>query len=175
VLWYERAARLSPRDSDVQFNLSLARSHIKDEGGNYFQKIFLYFTGNEIAWLLSLLIWIFFGFLGAKTVGWIKSETWPSLTLWFSGSLLLLATVWFGVFYSLSRQPLGVVINPPGEVRNGPGNDYAVGFTIPEGSKVIVLNKRPDWMQIGVPSQGLKGWIPNSDVELIVPNLSLLS
>jgi uncharacterized protein YgiM (DUF1202 family) len=59
------------------------------------------------------------------------------------------------------------VIKAPGEVRNGPGQDYAVGFTVPEGSKVTLLNRRPEWSQIGVPQQGLKGWIPSSEIEPI--------
>ena len=58
-------------------------------------------------------------------------------------------------------------LNPPGEVRNGPGPDYAVGFTVPEGSSVLLLSRRPDWTQVGVPSQGLKGWMPNSEVEAV--------
>jgi len=33
---------------------------------------------------------------------------------------------------------------------------------------VIVLEKRPDWLQVGVPQQGLKGWMPSKEVELIL-------
>ncbi len=175
VLWYERAQRLAPRDTDIQFNLSLARSHIKDEDSGVLRRIFLYFTGNELSVLVSMLIWIFFGVLGARTIGWIKSESWPGVTLWFTGFLLVFTGTWFGVACAFDRQPVGVVVNPPGEVRNGPGQDYAVGFTIPEGSNVLILNKRPDWIQVGVLNQGLKGWMPNGDVEALVPNFSSLN
>jgi tetratricopeptide (TPR) repeat protein len=170
VLWYERALRLSPREADIQFNLGLARSHIKDEDSGLLRKLFLYFTGDELSVLLALLIWVFFGVLGARTMGWIKSESWPGVALWFTGFLLAFSGAWFGVALAFDRQPVGVVVNPPGEVRNGPGQDYAVGFTIPEGSNVLILNKRPDWTQVGVLNQGLKGWMPNGDVEPIAPN-----
>ncbi len=167
VLWYERAERLAPRDADIQFNLKLARSHIKDDEGNALRKTFLYFTDNELSVVLVVLVWIFFGILGGRTIGWIKAEVWPTTALWFSGVMLLMVGAWFGVALAMGREPIGVVINPPGEVRNGPGPDYAVGFTIPEGSDVVLLNRRPDWTQVGVPNQGLKGWMPNSDLEAV--------
>lgn len=172
ILWYERAARLAPRDSDIQFNLSLARSHIKNEDSNFIRKIVLYATNNELSWVLLVLVWIFFGTLGGSILGWIKNETGLGVTLWLSGLLLLIAGGWFGVNVAMAREPLAIVINPPGEVRNGPGPDYAVGFTIPEGSKVLVLSARPEWTQVGVPSQGLKGWMPNLDVQTIIPSPS---
>ncbi len=167
VLWYERALRLAPRDADIQFNLSLATSHIKDNEKDFLQRIFMTFTMNELSIALALLLWLFFGIVGARTLGWITSESWPGVTLWLSGSLLALVFAWTGVAFAMEHQPAGVVINPPGEVRNGPGPDYAVGFTIPEGSHVLLLNRRPDWTQVGVPNQGLKGWIPNSEVEAV--------
>jgi hypothetical protein len=175
VLWYERAQRLAPRDADIQFNLSLARSHIKEDEGGLIRRIFLYFTGNELSVLLALLLWAFFGILGARMIGWIKSDSWPTVTLWFSGFLLVFTGAWFGSAITFDRQQVGVVTSPPGEVRNGPGQDYAVGFTIPEGSNVLIMNKRPDWTQVGVLNQGLKGWMPNGEVEPIVPTLSSLN
>ena len=66
-----------------------------------------------------------------------------------------------------TNKPWAVVTALPGEVRNGPGTDYAVGFTVPEGSKVLILNKRPEWTQIGAPIEGLKGWIPTKEIEEI--------
>lgn len=165
VLWYERAHLLAPRDSDIAFNLSLAKSHIKEEEGNLLRRIFLTFSENELSVALTLLLWLFFGILGARTLRWIKNESWTTPLLWFLGLSLSLLTLWSGVSLTFHRQPTGIVVNPPGEVRNGPGSDYAVGFTIPEGSQVLILNRRPEWTQVGVPHQGLKGWMPNTDVE----------
>lgn len=167
VLWYERALRLSPRDTDIQFNLSLARAHIKEAEGNLLRRIFLIFTGNELSWALSLFSLFFFGTLGMRLMGWIRGENWPAMALWLSGVLLACTTAWFAGAVAMENQPAGVVVNPPGEVRNGPGMDYAVGFTIPEGSDVLLLSKRPEWTQVGVPNQGLKGWMPNGDVEAV--------
>lgn len=175
VLWYERAIQLAPRDSDIQFNLSLARSHIKDEDNAFLKKVLSYATVNELGWASTFLVWVFFGVLSTSILGWIKNETGISMTLWLSGLFLFIVGAWFGAGIAMAHEPLAIVISPPGEVRNGPGNEYAVGFTIPEGSKVVVLNDRPEWTQVGVPSQGLKGWMPNTDIQFITLNPSSLN
>lgn len=169
ILWYERAKSRAPRDADIQFNLSLAKSHLRDEKESVIQNTVFYFTNWELGWFVTFLMWVFFGLWGAKIIGWAKGDLWLSLVLWFTGVLLVPSLVWFVVNTSWRGQPVAIVTTPPGEVRNGPGGDYAVGFTVPEGSKVLVLNQRPEWVQIGVPQQGLKGWIPAAEVEFIEP------
>jgi hypothetical protein len=167
VLWYERALERAPRDSDARFNLSLARSHIKNDQPDYLRAVVEYFTGNELGAALLLLVWFFFVLGGCALLGWVQIGNGTRMALWTSGTLLAIVGVWFAVNLSFHSEPRGVIISPPGEVRNGPGPDYAVGFTIPEGSTVLILNKRPDWVQIGLPQQGLKGWLPANDVESI--------
>lgn len=63
VLWYERAARLAPRDSDVRFNLSIARSHIKSEADSLFRRAATYFTENELAVATAIFSALFSGSL----------------------------------------------------------------------------------------------------------------
>lgn len=167
ILWYERAKRTAPRDADITFNLDLSRSHLKDGGDNPLQRAALYFTSSELGWSFTVLTVLFFGLLGATFLGKLRADTGPRAALWFSGTALLITGLWLGGNIFWSERAVAVVVAPPGEVRNGPGQEYAVGFTIPEGSKVLVLNQRPAWTQVGVPEQGLKGWMPTSDVELI--------
>jgi len=170
ILWFERAKHLAPRDSDIDYNLSLARSHLKDEKPGLVERAILLLGNSELGILTIFLVWIFFGLLGLKILRLVQGEMWPTLSLWISGLLLLFFGGWFVSHSYLDNLPMAIVKSPPGEVRNGPGQDYAVGFTIPEGSKVLVLEKRPDWFQVGVPQQGLKGWMPSKEVELISKN-----
>lgn len=167
VLWFERAKRISPRDADIQFNLSLARSHLKDQSSAWLKSFIFYLTGNELAVIVSLFLWSFLLLFSAMTMGWVRIEIWPGLALWMTGLFLVAFGTWLGVHAAWDRHATAIVTNAPGEVRNGPGKDYAVGFTVPEGSEVLVLNKRPEWTQIGVLNQGLKGWIPSNEIELI--------
>lgn len=172
ILWYERAERLSPRDSDVRFNLSLARSHIKADGDAILDRALTYFTEDELSLSTTALSVVFFALIGFLTLGKIKGD-WAGLAIIAIGSMLLVSGTWLGFRIYLDRQPAAIVVSPPGEVRNGPGPDYAVGFTVPEGSRVVILNKRPDWTQVGVPDQGLKGWMPANEVEPITSRAPL--
>lgn len=172
ILWYERAERLSPRDSDVRFNLSLARSHIKSGEDTLLDRALTYFTENELSLSTTALSTFFFVLIGLLMLGKIKGD-WAGLALIASGSMLIVSGAWLGFRIYVDRQPAAIVVSPPGEVRNGPGNDYAVGFTVPEGSRVVILNRRPDWTQVGVPEQGLKGWMPANEVEPITSRAPL--
>lgn len=167
ILWYERALRLHPRDADIQFNLALAKSHLKEKKDSWIKQLVLYCTPKELGTIFSVIWWGFFIFLGLSTLGWLKGEVWPSLTLWTLGTLGIFIGVWMGANVVLSDQPMGIITKVPGEVRNGPGIEYAVGFTVPEGTEVIILNKRPDWTEVGIPQEGLKGWMPKDEVEAI--------
>lgn len=90
--------------------------------------------------------------------------------LWSTGLLLVIFSFWYMAHTVGDSQYQAIVVQGPGEVRNGPGVDYAVGFTIPEGTEVLILNERADWKQVGIPQQGLKGWMPAEDIEKIQLN-----
>ena len=69
--------------------------------------------------------------------------------------------------WNQSRETWAVVTAPRVEARSAPSDDSGVAFTAPEGQKVAALSESGPWMEIGLPSQGLKGWIKKSDVEPI--------
>ncbi|MFN0117262.1 MAG: tetratricopeptide repeat protein [Elusimicrobiota bacterium] len=164
VFWFEKAALLNPRDSDIQYNLRLSKAHLKDNSDSILRKVFFTFTVRETGFLMTLFIWLFFILLGSVFLGWIKNEIFKPLSLWFTGIFLFISISWFSVQFFLMNDRQGVILVPPGEVRNGPGLEYAVGFTVPEGTKVSILIKRPQWTQVGLPQQGLKGWIKADEV-----------
>lgn len=172
ILWYTRAARLMPRDQDIQFNLSLARAHLKDFEMMWARKFIYYISANELAGIVSFLLWGFLLLFGAMALDWIRAEIWPGMTLWTTGLLLIMFGAWLVTHTVMDLQPHAIIMQGPGEVRNGPGTDYGVGFTVPEGTSVVVLNERPEWTQIGVLNQGLKGWIRADEVERITVSSS---
>ena len=91
-----------------------------------------------------------------------------------AGTGLLCALVFFGSawlyrYYDERALAAAVVTTQKAEVRSGPGQNFRVGFTIPEGRRVLVLDEtaHADWAEIGVYGEGLKGWVPRSSIERI--------
>lgn len=167
ILWYERARRIAPRDGDIAYNLSLATSHLKGSQSSLLEQIAFYITGRELAIGITFLWWLFFVVAFLVIIGRLRYGVGAQFTLWGAGTLAFLLIGWLSLRVYVDTQEKAIVVASPGEVRNGPGTDIAVGFTLPEGSKVVILETRPDWVQIAVPDQGLKGWIPSDEVERI--------
>jgi len=74
------------------------------------------------------------------------------------------------LYIKLNREVLttqAVIISGPAEVRNGPGPENSVGFSLPEGRKVTVLGTKDNWAAIGLSYEGLKGWIEKKYLEEI--------
>ena len=62
------------------------------------------------------------------------------------------------------------MVAPVAEVRSGPNMTYPANFTVPEGHRVLILKEEEPiqgWIEVGVPDQGLKGWVPDTSVEII--------
>ena len=60
-----------------------------------------------------------------------------------------------------------VTIRSDAELRNGPGVNFSVGYTLPEGRRLAVLSRKGDWYEVAAPKEGVKGWIETTSVEKI--------
>jgi tetratricopeptide (TPR) repeat protein len=167
VLQYERAHRLAPRDRDIRENLEFARQQMKEPQPAFTAALRDGIAGlaglNELAVLCSFFSVIFFGTFAAgllvrrRRIALVAVVAFLGLLL--SGAWLLLkldAEVWTAT---------GIVVAGPAEVRNGPGAENSVGFTLPEGRKVLLLGASGDWTAVGLPAEGLRGWIEKKFVE----------
>lgn len=168
ILWYERARRLAPRDGDTRFNLALARSSLTDEEPGWGEAFDRILTPRELAWVSVLLLWGLCLTAGLALIlewPWAK---WGSVVRWGLPLLIVLAG-WAGIrAHDLNRR-WAVVAVPTAEVRSGPGDQFPVGYTAPEGQRALILNRRPGWIELGIPSKSLKGWVTESAVEAIKP------
>lgn len=166
IRWYERARRLDPRDSDIRFNLRLARSSLSDEEAGWGEAFDRVLTPGELRWIVVGLLWAI-----CLTGGLALIREWPWArwrgTVTFGVPALVVAAVWFGLRAHDLGRPWAVVGVPTAEVRSGPGDQFPVGYTAPEGQRALILNRRPGWVEIGIPSKSLKGWVTESAVELI--------
>lgn len=174
ILNYERALREDPRDRDIRFNLKLAKTMAIDkidmsERGFVLNAIlFLYdrLSANELsgicsffylAIILSLLFSIFFT-AKKKTILYIVSM------------LGVMASIFFVFLFSKIRDEsfikVGIIVTEKIDARSGPKEDYLLQFTLHEGAKVRIVKKAHGWYEIDL-SKDLKGWIPETSVDVI--------
>ncbi len=170
LVYYERAFRLSPRNEDIRFNLTFARlKATKEKTPGIFKKFFFniynFLNINE----LTLLASFFYFSLCILIAIYIFKKR--HLLLWIIvpvGFLIIFNGLWLGIkIYNEQITTSAIVIASCGEVRNGPSADYSIGFTLPEGEKVIVLQQKDSWYAIGIKEKGLKGWISKESIEKI--------
>lgn len=166
ILWYERARRLDPRDEDIRHNLKLARSALQDEPASAWEALDLALTPRELPAVTAFLAWLLFGVAG--TALWL-GIAWPRVRIAVCACALLLAAAgaWWALREQHAARPWAVILDPAVEVRSGPGTQYAVGFTAPAGRRALILNRRPGWVEIGLPAQSLKGWVKDGSIEKI--------
>jgi len=168
LLNYERAKRLAPRDRDVLYNLEFVRQQVKEPQQPFAVALLSALNGlatlNEVAALCSFC---FIGFLLGATA-WIFYRQRFILPTLAAFMLFILATGW--LFLKINVEVWtdeGIVTAGPAEVRNGPGTENSVGFSLPEGRKVVVLGENNDWVAVGLSSEGLRGWIEKKYIEKI--------
>src|SRR5207244_1500431 len=130
-------------------------------------RLFYVLSINAIAVLVSLLLLTFGVAAGFALAGrsFLKADAAFGL-----GGLLIVLLGWMGVRIYLLEHPQGVVVTPIAEVRSGPNTTYPTISTVPEGHRVLQLEEQEPvqgWLEIGIPQEGLKGWVPETSVEII--------
>ncbi len=162
-LWFERAQRLDPGDEDVRYNLKLIRSQIQDDAESPLR--LLETSAGLLGWVFLAANLFFFAVLAA---GLFSRSEWIWWGRWIAGLFFLCALGLFVLAKTQGRTPAAIVLEPRVEVRAGPGEDFRVGFVVPEGQKVVVFQDASSgWREIGVPARGLKGWARREAVEPI--------
>lgn len=175
ILYYERALKISPRDEDIRYNLNFVRSFVKEPDENILYKTISLLSLDEISILCSIVYFL----LITGVIGYMFFHNsiikWINITLGIIFALNLL--LWYNKFIIEEKTVSGIVITTPAQARTAPGEDEAVGFTLPAGKKVTILTEKEDWYAIAVKqlesvddevkSIILKGWIPKQVIEKI--------
>ncbi len=177
VVYFHRAARLAPRDQDIQDNLefvqTLTRPEDQEEStGNI---VFNYITGlvfslstHEVSLLqLGFLLVFTLGavLLAVGVTGGLRRGT---IIIAAAGLFLLLgnSAILGAHIYRFSQVTEAVVIQDDTEALSGPGEDNTRVLVIPEGTVVRVRESRGDWALVSLPS-GRSGWLKTGQVEEI--------
>lgn len=171
VLYYERARRFMPNDSDLKSNYKYAISKLKnsvdDTERSFIHNILsrsVAFTIDGLTLLLSsLYICIVMFFIAIMYFRNIKRPAVLSITI--------LSVLWVLTAYSLYDRTSAidkeaVIIFQEAEARFEPIESATVHFGLTEGMKVQILESKPDWLKVKR-NDGKSGWINKRSAEKI--------
>lgn len=176
ILYYEKARKLLPNDEDVQYNLSIANSMIVDK----IEKVpelfyqtwwnFFYNILDADAWAIFSLI--SFTFL-VITIGlFIISKKRSNRKLsFYVGMLFLMITVISSAlasqkYYYNIEQNEAIVFTSSITVKSSPTQNAVDLFVIHEGTKVKIIDKIDNWVEIKI-QNGSVGWLPVKSIKAI--------
>ena len=176
ILNYERSLLLDPGDSDIRFNLEMARQRTVDKIepiGDFF--LVEWFNavqnlGSVNSWarmgifcflllIVCLVIFFFSRWIRLKKVGF------------YVGILMIVLIIFANIFASRQKDELvnrthAIVFAPTVTVKSSPDASGTDLFVLHEGTNVTVKSTLSGWSEI-VLDDGNVGWLPSSDIETI--------
>jgi tetratricopeptide (TPR) repeat protein len=175
ILNYERALRLDPADRDVRDNLEYARGLIRDRVAEaeipYPVQVVRGFLDGLPADLLAVLFLIVF-YVAAALLGLLPLTTsyGARRALGYGAACAALAAVVTGtaLAYTIDQKTAAraIVMEDKVDVLSGPAADNTVLFTVHEGARLELRNRRDGWYQVSLPN-AMSGWVPSAAVEKV--------
>ncbi|MCF0197891.1 MAG: tetratricopeptide repeat protein [Bacteroidaceae bacterium] len=177
VLWYERASLLSPGDSDIRFNLDMARSKTIDKVVPQHEFFFV----GWYRWLVNLMsidawgtlsLTLFVLCLVAFAVYLFTEPVWLRKAGFASCVVLLLLCVFgnvcgFSQRYRLTHRTGAIVMASSAVVKSTPAESGSDLFVLHEGTRVEITDDAlNNWYEVHL-ADGKQGWIARKNVEII--------
>ena len=176
ILFYERALLLDPTDEDINYNLQIARTRTVDRLEEipklffvrWFNVVSLLLPSNTwavfsiVSFLLCLVLLLVYFFTSKYKLK--VAAFWVALVMLFFASISLANSIRSRnlVYHNESA----IIFSPQVRGKSSPddsGNDL---FILHEGTKVEVTDRVGEWLEIRL-SDGNKGWVPASTLEII--------
>ena len=176
ILNYERALVLDPGDSDIRFNLQLARQKSVDKiepAGDFFLTEWFKAIQNSASadsWA-KIGIVCFILFIGCLTLFFFSKYIRLKKIGFYAGLLLLVVVIFSNIFGSHQKNEImsrknAIIFAPTVTIKSSPDASGTDLFILHEGTKVSIKSKLGDWNEITT-GDGSVGWIPVKDIEVI--------
>lgn len=176
ILNYERALVLDPGDSDVRFNLQLARQKSVDKiepvGDFFLTEWFEAIQNMGVAdsWA-KLGIVCFVLFIGCLILFFFSKYIRLKKIGFYLGLLLLVVVIFANIFASHQKDRIvnrksAIIFAPTVTIKSSPDASGTDLFILHEGTKIFIKSKLGEWNEITT-EDGSVGWIPTKDIEII--------
>ncbi len=170
ILWYERAKLILPNDPDLNFNLDYANSLIKDKKDDSIDMMEILFFWDSLISVKTVQItailfsFLFFIWAGIQALRGQKVFSGTGIVLCLL--LILTTTVTCINYYKISARLNAVIVIGQAFVRSGTTEQSTQLFTLHEGTKTRVVEKRDGYLKIKF-SKGKIGWIKADQAVII--------
>jgi len=161
LVYYERAKKIAPSE-DIYYNIKFVSNMINDP--DYGRTFFSGINTSVLKLLFAVTMLFFSSVISLKLIFSQKKIFW-AFTI--SGLLFISVSALYFIKYKEDSRSYAVVVDNSAEVRSGPDYSFKVNFTLPEGKKVIVFGKSDKWIEIGIKSLGIRGWVEINHFEFI--------
>ncbi len=176
ILYYEKARKLLPNDDDVNYNLNIANSMIVDkidkvpqlfyyQWWNYFTNLF---SGNLWTIISLVTFAILVSFIGLFILS--KTRRSRKILFYLSAFFLLItissASLAYHNYKQIVNHDEAIVFTSSITAKSSPTQNSVDLFVIHEGTKVKVIDKINNWIEIKI-QNGSTGWLPSNSVKEI--------
>ncbi|MBS4001037.1 MAG: tetratricopeptide repeat protein [Desulfobulbaceae bacterium] len=176
ILYYERAARLAPSDSDIEFNLKIANLRIIDKFETvpklfiveWYHSVMGFLYSGVWGWVSVILLWASFLFLTLFIISgttYSKKLLFLFVVLGFIGTVLTSILAYHAYYDETSREH-AIIFATSIYVKSAPDDSSVDLLILHEGTKVEITDKLEGWSEILL-ENGNKGWVPASVLEVI--------
>lgn len=177
ILNYERALLLDPSDSDIRFNLELARSKAVDKVDNGFRLFLTEWIENLVntasmgTWAVTAIVSFVVMLIAVLLLFFGKSVTLRKFSMGCA-ILMLILTIFANYaamshYLNLTSKEMAIIVTPTVTAKSTPDNSGTSLFEIHEGRKVKVCDdSMKEWKEIEL-EDGTVGWIPATALEVI--------
>lgn len=184
IVYYERALKLDPSNSDARTNLEFVKGKIADKEpdsssviGKAVDNIINSFHADAWAWIALALFAIF---IGAAAAYLFSEAVLVRKTAFFGGMLVFVLTVCavaisFAAANRVESDKYAIILPPAAQLSTSPRearSQSEQAFLLHEGTKVEVIDSVSSpgeggkWLEVKVPT-GERAWIKSTDVERV--------
>jgi tetratricopeptide (TPR) repeat protein len=176
ILYYEKARKLNPGSEDIDFNLKVVNNKISDKIEplpelfyiRWINSVIRLFSFDEWA-KISIVFFIISMFMiavyyASKILIIRKTGFYIAIVAFTFSVLVLLISI--SSYQQYISQHEAIVFSPTITVKSSPDEKSIDLFVVHEGTKVKIIDKIGQWLEIRIPN-GSVGWLPSSSVERI--------
>lgn len=176
ILNYERALKLSPEDSEIKFNLSIARTKIVDKI-EPIERFFIIQMWNDLlnsfsssSWgiFVVIAIWLSFATLSLFFYVYRNSLKKLFLVLTIAFFSITIVTIFFATqkYRMEGERNTAIIMIPSAYIKSSPDAGATDLFILHDGTKVELLDELGNWKKIKI-EDGNIGWLSDHAIEII--------